>query len=87
MIDSVISQTYKDWELCLADGSDAEHEYVGNICLEYAKGDKRIIYKKLEKNETFTEDNSKVNENRGRVINTRASNINIDKYNRSISFN
>ncbi|MBQ4276028.1 MAG: glycosyltransferase [Lachnospiraceae bacterium] len=51
MIDSVISQTYKDWELCLADGSDAEHEYVGNICLEYAKGDKRIIYKKLEKNE------------------------------------
>ncbi len=37
--------------------------------------------KKLEKNETFTEDNSKVNENRGRVINTRASNINIDKYN------
>jgi GT2 family glycosyltransferase len=51
MIDSVISQTYKDWELCLADGSDAEHEYVGKICLEYAKGDKRIIYKKLEKNE------------------------------------
>lgn len=51
MIDSVISQTYKDWELCLADGSDAEHEYVGNICREYANGDKRIIYKKLEKNE------------------------------------
>ena len=51
MIDSVISQTYKDWELCLADGSDAEHEYVGNICREYAAGDKRIIYKKLEKNE------------------------------------
>lgn len=51
MIDSVVSQTYKDWELCLADGSDAEHEYVGNICREYANGDKRIIYKKLEKNE------------------------------------
>lgn len=37
--------------------------------------------KKLEKDETVTEDNSKVSENRGRVINTRASNINIDKYN------
>ncbi len=37
--------------------------------------------KKLEQSEAFTEDNSKVNENRGRVINTRASNINIDKYN------
>ena len=37
--------------------------------------------KKLEKGETFTEDNSKVSENRGRTVNTRASNINIDKYN------
>ncbi len=37
--------------------------------------------KKLEKEDTFTEDNSKVSENRGRVINTRASNVNIDKYN------
>jgi len=37
--------------------------------------------KKLEKSETITEDNTKVNENRGRTLNTRASNINIDKYN------
>ena len=51
MIDSVVSQTYKDWELCLADGSDDEHSYVKDICLSYASGDKRIIYKKLEKNE------------------------------------
>ncbi len=37
--------------------------------------------KKLDRSEAVTEDNSKVSENRGKVINTRASNINIDKYN------
>lgn len=51
MIDSVVAQTYGGWELCLADGSDAEHEYVGQICAEYVRKDSRIIYKKLEKNE------------------------------------
>ncbi|MBR0328859.1 MAG: glycosyltransferase [Selenomonadaceae bacterium] len=25
MIDSVLAQTYENWELCLADGSDAQH--------------------------------------------------------------
>ncbi len=51
MIDSVLTQTYKNWELCLADGSDAEHDFVGKICLAYAEKDKRIVYHKLEKNE------------------------------------
>ena len=37
--------------------------------------------KQLDKSEAVTEDNSKVSENRGRVINTRASHVNIDKYN------
>ena len=50
MIDSVVNQTYHDWELCLADGSDDEHSYVGEICKEYAK-DERIKYQKLVKNE------------------------------------
>lgn len=52
MIDSVVNQTYENWELCLADGSDAEHAYVGEICGEYAKNDteNRIRYQKLEKN-------------------------------------
>ncbi len=45
------------------------------------KQETQILSKKLEKNEEVTEDNSKVNENRGRVINTRASHVNIDKYN------
>lgn len=51
MIDSVVNQTYGGWELCLADGSDAMHAFVGEICREYAAGDLRILYKKLEKNE------------------------------------
>ncbi len=55
MIESVIAQTYKNWELCLADGSDAEHEYVGKIVMEYCQNDKRIIYKHLEKNNGISE--------------------------------
>ncbi len=53
MIDSVVNQTYQNWELCLADGSDKEHEYVGKICQEYINrpGGERIVYKKLLKNE------------------------------------
>lgn len=51
VIESVINQTYGNWELCLADGSDAEHDYVGKICDSYREKDKRILYKKLEKNE------------------------------------
>lgn len=53
MIDSVMAQTYEKWELCLADGSDAEHGYVRQIVEEYQKKDVqgRIIYEKLDKNE------------------------------------
>ena len=51
MIDSVLDQTYKSWELCLADGSDEEHKYVGEICGDYVSKDSRIVYHKLEKNE------------------------------------
>lgn len=51
MITSVLNQTYQNWELCLADGSDAEHEEVGRICREYLKKDSRIVYQKLLKNE------------------------------------
>lgn len=51
MIDSVVNQTYSGWELCLADGSDDEHAFVGQICKDYVDKDSRIKYKKLEKNE------------------------------------
>lgn len=50
MIRSVMDQTYSNWELCLADGSDKKHTNVGTICRKYASQDKRIKYKKLEKN-------------------------------------
>ena len=50
MIDSVVKQTYSNWELCLADGSDAEHANVGKRVMELAQNDSRILYKKLEKN-------------------------------------
>ena len=52
MIESVMNQTYENWELCLADGSDESHAYVGEICKEYEqKANGRIVYEKLEKNE------------------------------------
>ena len=55
MIDSLKWQTYSKWELCLADGSDSEHNYVGQYCLELAKKDRRIKYKKLEENKGIAE--------------------------------
>ena len=53
MIESVTAQTYENWELCLADGSDDAHENVAAIVREYQEKDGRgrILYKKLEKNE------------------------------------
>lgn len=50
MIDSVKAQTYANWELCLADGSDDAHPHVRKICEKYANRDDRIKYKRLDKN-------------------------------------
>lgn len=50
MIESVLSQTYMNWQLCLADGSDDAHGYVQRCCEEYAQLESRIDYRKLEKN-------------------------------------
>lgn len=50
MLQSVCEQTYKMWELCLADGSDETHQYVEEICLAYSQKDPRIKYKKLRQN-------------------------------------
>lgn len=48
IVDSVLYQSYANWELCLADGSttDAVGEYI-----KKNYNDARIVYKKLEKNE------------------------------------
>lgn len=50
MIESVCNQTYPNWQLCMADGSDASHPEVEKIAQEYTDKDKRICYKKLKEN-------------------------------------
>lgn len=55
MMESVLGQTYKNFELCLADGSDDDHSYVGDVCLQYAQSDDRIKYRKLERNKGISE--------------------------------
>lgn len=50
MIESVLEQTYSDWELCLADASDENHSYIGELVKEYTEFEDRIIYKKLDSN-------------------------------------
>ena len=48
MLDSVINQTYSNWELCIGDGS--MDDSVIPILEEYHQKDSRIIYKKLDEN-------------------------------------
>ncbi|MCD7826539.1 MAG: glycosyltransferase [Clostridiaceae bacterium] len=55
MIKSCQNQTYGNWELCLADGSDREHAYVGELVRNLAAKDSRIKYKVLEKNGGISE--------------------------------
>ena len=53
MIESVIDQTYSDWELCIADGS--ENPDVCHIIQEYVKRDERIKVKHLAENRGIAE--------------------------------
>ncbi len=48
MIESVLSQSYKELELCIADGSPSDR--VERVAREYARRDARVRYRKLEKN-------------------------------------
>lgn len=48
MIESVLMQTYHNWELCIADGSPDDS--VWNIICEYARSDGRIKVQKLQEN-------------------------------------
>ena len=50
MLDCVQAQTYENWELCLADGSDREHAYVGDMCMNRSEKDGRIVYHTLDRN-------------------------------------
>ena len=49
MMESILAQTYTNWELCMADGS--ADGSLDRILQEYAKRDKRIRYVTLAKNE------------------------------------
>lgn len=49
MIDSVVNQSYSNWELCIADGSEGDAE-VEKELERYHQQDSRIKYKILEKN-------------------------------------
>ena len=49
MIDSVRSQTYGNWELCIANGSP-EDEKMGEILREYHEKDSRVSFKNLKEN-------------------------------------
>lgn len=53
MIDSVIAQTYENWELCIADGSQSSR--VELVIKSFYPGESRIKYKKLEKNAGISE--------------------------------
>ena len=48
LFDSLLAQTYENWELCLADGSKTD--IVRQCAGKYQKKDKRIHYVRLEKN-------------------------------------
>lgn len=58
MICSVREQTRGEWELCLADGSDATHGAVARYGQRMAQRDRRIRYLKLGKNEGISENSN-----------------------------
>lgn len=49
MIDSVLAQTYANWELCLADGGGENSELLP-VLEKYAKQDERIRFESLKEN-------------------------------------
>lgn len=50
LVESVKGQTYKDWELCLADASDNKQAYIQDMVKSYSSADSRIKYMKLKEN-------------------------------------
>lgn len=53
-IDSIKNQTYSNWEICLADASDKELDYIEEIIGDNTK----IKYKKLEQNNGISENSN-----------------------------
>lgn len=50
LIESVLSQTYSNWELVLGDASNKNTDAIAAVCNEYADRDARIKYFKIEEN-------------------------------------
>lgn len=50
MVDSVLNQSYQNWQLCIGDGSEGNAE-LENVLKEYCTKDSRVVFKVLEKNE------------------------------------
>lgn len=50
MVDSVQAQSYRGWELCIADGGAADDDQVEKTLKPYMQKDSRIKYKKLDAN-------------------------------------
>ena len=57
MLISVLNQTYRNWELCIADGSTSNYSYIEGIIRGI--NDKRIKYQKLNINRGIV-DNSNI---------------------------
>lgn len=47
-IHSVQAQTYKNWELCLVDGSDEKHSSTSSAAERFSREDSRIRYQKVQ---------------------------------------
>ena len=58
MINSVISQTYQNWELCIADGSEGNQQIIDRMN-QYCLADHRIQYTILKKNEGISGNTNK----------------------------
>lgn len=49
VIESIIGQTYSNWELCLGDASDKNCDQITSICMGYVnKYPEKIKYEKIE---------------------------------------
>lgn len=54
LINSIKKQTYNNWELCIADGSEEEQDYIKKAI----KDDSRIKYKKLSENKGIAQNSN-----------------------------
>ena len=55
MLDSLVNQTYSNWEHCIVNYSDEEHGYVDEICKAYQEMDDRFVYRIGNENKGISE--------------------------------